>query len=180
MWWHSRLPGTPCWTRRNRCAPIGSLLSVIYADHRTDIYRFSRDITFLTTRTTTLGFFVAEAKASTPHLVDYVPQAVAEMMTCAKSLGYNFVFHSIYLPVNYMCRRTHLRGVLTNGELWVFVIVIRNPECPGGGYYTSPPIQLQRNKAAIDEDSANTISGILAAWVRSSISNHCLVCFSYI
>ncbi|EIM81866.1 uncharacterized protein STEHIDRAFT_114557 [Stereum hirsutum FP-91666 SS1] len=127
------------------------VVALLVGQDETDIYRFSRDITFLRTRTTTPGFFIAEAKASTPHLVDYVPQAVAEMMTCAK--------------------RTHLRGVLTNGELWVFVIVIRNPECPGGGYYTSPPIQLQRNKAAIDEDSANTISGILAAWIERSFDD---------
>ncbi|EIM87757.1 uncharacterized protein STEHIDRAFT_120060 [Stereum hirsutum FP-91666 SS1] len=95
-------------------------------------------------------FLVVEAKVLSSRLMDHLPQAVVKMMACVKSLN-----------------QKYLRGVLTNGQIWIFVIVITKSdlERPGEGYYYfSEPIELKRNKREIDEESANTISGILASW----------------
>ncbi|KAJ6561063.1 hypothetical protein DFH09DRAFT_1316186 [Mycena vulgaris] len=62
------------------------------------------------------GFFTAEAKPSYEDLAKHLPQALAEQYACAIQLG-----------------TAILRGVLTDGQRWIFTIVKCNPN--GGAIY---------------------------------------------
>lgn len=72
------------------------------------------------------GFFVAEGKSG--ELTRYIPQAVAEIYACAKNL-----------------QKDILRGALTNGREWIFLIVFCKKDGDGATYkesfihtYTTP------------------------------------------
>ncbi|KAF9035395.1 hypothetical protein BDZ89DRAFT_1062174 [Hymenopellis radicata] len=70
------------------------------------------------------GFFVVEAKPTDarPRLKDHISQAVSELYACATVL--------------------QMRGALTNGHDWVFIIVRLNEDAAGGNFKRSYPMSL--------------------------------------
>ncbi|KAG5640518.1 hypothetical protein DXG03_008228 [Asterophora parasitica] len=66
-----------------------------------------------------IGFFVAEAIDLEAHL----PQALLELVACAKHLG-----------------RSHIRGALTTGFEWCFIIVDLDADSEGAKYWVSQVI----------------------------------------
>ncbi|KAJ7928044.1 hypothetical protein B0H13DRAFT_1598182, partial [Mycena leptocephala] len=82
--------------------------------------RFARSANFESQQKRFSGFFIAEAKSSPEPLAKHLPQALAEQYACALQLN-----------------KTILRGVLTDGQRWIFTIVKCKPD--GGVIYRRSP-----------------------------------------
>jgi len=115
------------------------------------------------------GFFVAEAKPG--DLRDHIPQAVAEMYGCAKLLKYVPCLR-LYSPLISL-RKEFLRGALTNGHRWIFLILHLNPDGIGGTFKRSVDLELPviaglagRSREVV-KPLADLIAGVLLFWVRS-------------
>jgi hypothetical protein len=68
-------------------------------------------------------------------------------------------------------RKSHIRGALTNGYEWLFLVLSVNPNGKGATYrisdrsYSAAP-QEAGVDMVIPELSPDMIAGILASWVR--------------
>jgi hypothetical protein len=111
------------------------------------------------------GFFVAEAKPYGLRLEEHRWQALAEMYGCAKSLK---CVPGLWLssPLTPPPSKDVLRGALTNGLQWMFLILKLNPGIGGTFKYSGEPLglypELEKN---VFEGSADRIAGILSFWV---------------
>ncbi|KAH8978545.1 hypothetical protein EDB92DRAFT_2095768 [Lactarius akahatsu] len=98
------------------------------------------------------GFFIAEAKIGSFSLMEQLPQAIGEMYACAKHLEINT-----------------LRGVLTNGLSWIFVLIVLNSDDNGAKYRYSTPIEFQWSLGdmlpQIEKPWPDVLAGILLHWV---------------
>ncbi|KAF8966663.1 hypothetical protein BDZ97DRAFT_1657425, partial [Flammula alnicola] len=97
-----------------------------------------------------LGFFVVEAKDRDVKLDDHVPQANA----AATKL-----------------KKTHIRGTLTNGYEWLFLVLNVNSNGKGASYrisdrsYSAAPQETGVNMV-IPDMPPDMIAGILASWIE--------------
>ncbi|KAF8901393.1 hypothetical protein CPB84DRAFT_1777743 [Gymnopilus junonius] len=97
-----------------------------------------------------LTLFVSEAKRLDTPLEDYLPQTAGEMYACAKALQKNIV-----------------RGALTDGRSWIFVIFKVN-EAGGGTYYCTNRIRVIDFFGHISKEQCDLIAGIIAHWIDKS------------
>jgi len=58
-----------------------------------------------------------------------------------------------------------IRGALSNGRTWIFLILTFNDDAPGGLYCDSEPIDLKMFGDTIGHESADLIAGILSHWI---------------
>ncbi|KAJ7126074.1 hypothetical protein C8R44DRAFT_780994 [Mycena epipterygia] len=95
------------------------------------------------------GFFVIEGKIDL--LFAQLPQACAELYGCAKIIGKNTV-----------------RGALTNGNEWFFIILQLNAnEQPGATYrHTLPLAIVSTVPSRTAPAGADLIAGILSFWIQ--------------
>ncbi|KAF8237674.1 hypothetical protein L208DRAFT_1421509 [Tricholoma matsutake] len=103
------------------------------------------------------SFFVVEAKLFNPS--DHVPQAVCEMYACGKLL-----------------QKKVLRGALTNGRDWIFLLIKLNDDYDGASYKQSSVIQLRTSESlsgqlAITEPWPDLIAAILSHWIEKSFAD---------
>ncbi|KAF5374621.1 hypothetical protein D9615_008971 [Tricholomella constricta] len=97
------------------------------------------------------AFFVSEAKGPDPRLRKHVPQAVVEMLSCARSSG-----------------KTTIRGVVTNGHSWSFII-LKLDENGGGSYFRSKALEILNSiEDSISKEAVSTTSAIIAHWMVHS------------
>ncbi|KAN0131834.1 hypothetical protein V8E53_010362 [Lactarius tabidus] len=96
-----------------------------------------------------LCFFVVEAKAY--GLRPHIPQAVGELYACARHF-----------------QKKALRGTLTNGQSWIFLIVRLN-EGDGASYIQSTEIKLK--DGSLTPPTPDLISAILLSWITKSFSD---------
>lgn len=84
-------------------------------------------------------------------LLNHVPQAVSEMFTCATKLGKKFV-----------------RGVLTNGHNWIFLVLRVKDDGTGAEYAESEAICLmgagRQGTLVVSPDVCSLLAGIIAHW----------------
>jgi hypothetical protein len=113
---------------------------------------------------------VTEAKQEGVPLAQHVAQAVAEMYVSAKYLMYD----SGFLPTLFtnveprLTRKGILRGALTNGHEWIFLILYLNEDGNGGTYAESPTIRIQVTDSypyRVLSPGPDIVAGILAYWV---------------
>ncbi|KAF9642126.1 hypothetical protein BDM02DRAFT_3124827 [Thelephora ganbajun] len=100
------------------------------------------------------GLFVTEAKQEEVPLAQQVARAVAEM----------------YAPAKYL-KKNVIRGALTNGRDWIFLILYLNEDGGGGTYLQSRPIELQVSSSypySVLPPEPDIIAGILAYWMERS------------
>jgi len=103
------------------------------------------------------GLFVTEAKQEGVPLAQHVAQAVAEMYASAKYLS-----------------KKILRGALTNGHEWIFLILYLNEDGNGGSYAESPTIKIQVNDSYpyhVLSPGPDIVAGILAYWMEHSFDD---------
>jgi len=116
------------------------------------------------TSTNIIALFAAGAKASEGTLLDdHIPQAILELVACAKHL-----------------EKDHIRGVLTTGDKWMFIAVDLDGEGEGATYWRSEVIEWRSRRIAesrdvtvpvtSDWDDPALICGILSSWVPNSFS----------
>ena len=118
------------------------------------------------------GFFVAGAKPG--DLRDQIPQAVAEMYGCAKLLKYvpSLRLYSLLISP----RKEFLRGALTDGHYWIFLILHLDPGGVGGTFKRSVALELQvvggfaGSPREVVKPFADLIAGVLSFWVRTFLS----------
>ena len=116
--------------------------------------------------------FVLEAKARDMSLQDHVPQAVCEMYACAKTL--RSVSWSARLNPSRLShkilRKAFIRGALTDGKDWIFIIVKMNPDGDGGAYARSKELSLITpvfpDGKEISRTMCSVIVGIIAHWAN--------------
>ncbi|KAI9438756.1 hypothetical protein H4582DRAFT_196131 [Lactarius indigo] len=101
------------------------------------------------------GFFVAEANPKSANLMVHVPQAIGEMYACAKNL-----------------KKNTLRGALSDGNSWMFLIIVLNPDGNGANFRRSSPIEFQRGvPSQIVKPWPDVLTGILLHWIENSYSD---------
>ncbi|KAF9553048.1 hypothetical protein CPC08DRAFT_767833 [Agrocybe pediades] len=96
-------------------------------------------------------FFVTEAKGPDQILENHVPQAVGEMYSCARTL-----------------KKKIVRGALTNGWEWLWIILEVSPS-GGGRYSLSQPITVQgpgdTGEKVIYPKAVSGVASVLAHWM---------------
>ncbi|KAF9548277.1 hypothetical protein CPC08DRAFT_346771 [Agrocybe pediades] len=97
-------------------------------------------------------FFVTEAKGPDQILENHVPQAVGEMYSCARTL-----------------KKKIVRGALTNGWEWLWIILEVSPSGGGGRYSLSQPITVQgpsdTGEKVIYPKAVSRVASVLAHWM---------------
>ncbi|TEB24583.1 hypothetical protein FA13DRAFT_1777814 [Coprinellus micaceus] len=101
------------------------------------------------------ALFVSEAKSKDVSLENHVPQATCEMYACARTLG-----------------KSTIRGALTNGHDWIFLVVRMDADGKGAAYAESDKVGLMVKARPDREDISftftSTIAGIIAHWIEHS------------
>ncbi|KAG5650126.1 hypothetical protein H0H81_000599 [Sphagnurus paluster] len=100
------------------------------------------------------AFFVAEAKGPDLILDKHVPQALCEMHACAKRLN-----------------KTIIRGALTNGIEWIFMVLVLDQDGDGGKYFESEHIKLRRladEGGEVSREASSLIAAVIAYWIEHS------------
>ncbi|KAH9172765.1 hypothetical protein EDB89DRAFT_1963556 [Lactarius sanguifluus] len=116
---------------------------------------FLSDPTFRNLCTMPCGFFVAVANIELASLMEHVPQAIGEMYACAKSLKVDT-----------------LRGALTDGNSWMFLIIGLNPDGHGANFRHSTPIEFRWGMPSqIVKPWPDVLAGILLHWIENSFSD---------
>ncbi|KAH9011507.1 hypothetical protein EDB85DRAFT_2228364, partial [Lactarius pseudohatsudake] len=104
------------------------------------------------------GFFIAEAKIEPFNLMEQLPQAIGEMYACAKRL-----------------ETDALRGALTDGHSWIFVLIVLNSDGNGAKYRYSTPIEFQWGigdmPPQVEKPWPDVLAGILLHWVSNSFAD---------
>lgn len=103
------------------------------------------------------GLFVTEAKQHGVPLAQHIAQAVAGMYASAKYLGKGII-----------------RGALTNGHDWIFLILYLNKDGDGGTYAESPTIKIQVSDTFpyhVISPGPDIVAGILAYWMEHSFND---------
>ncbi|KAH9082224.1 hypothetical protein EDB83DRAFT_2513008 [Lactarius deliciosus] len=135
-------------------APVASSGS---ADHAESKYRARIFLSFPTLeniRTMTPSvFFITEVKVISLTPGEHISQAIGEMYLCLKSI-----------------EKDILRGALTNGLEWIFMVVARNPDGNGAKYKRSVPVMFDR-PPQIGGMWPDLVAGILSHWVENSFTD---------
>ncbi len=105
-------------------------------------------------------------------LIDNLSQAASDIYACATLLKYGLIrfLHSVLS----LCSQKFLRGALTNGHEWIFIIIRVNQDAPGGKFKISPLLTLYVAQNAggedvqVDKFSADRITAVLSYWVSSN------------
>ncbi|KAJ7709640.1 hypothetical protein B0H17DRAFT_1324529 [Mycena rosella] len=111
-------------------------------------------------RRTAIGFFVTEGKLDS--LYAHLPQACADLYAAAKKI-----------------RKPILRGALTNGNEWFFIILKVNPDGHGGSYKYSLPLSIVPLHPTKQPSGPDLIAGILADWASHSIKTPPIISHYY-
>ncbi|KAJ7447235.1 hypothetical protein FB451DRAFT_1536484 [Mycena latifolia] len=108
------------------------------------------------------GLFTAEAKQDDGPLDAHLPQALAEQYACAIQL-----------------KKKILRGVLTNGEHWIFLVVTRKDSDTGRATFRRSPkltinfiTAMTGGPRTVYRDTIDLIPAILADFVRNKFANY--------
>ncbi|KAJ3518147.1 hypothetical protein NMY22_g13815 [Coprinellus aureogranulatus] len=113
------------------------------------------------------AFFAFEAKAApiAVPLEEHLPQVLLQLVACAKHLG-----------------KSHIRGALTTGFKWHFVVVDLDADGDGAKYWVSELIEWKwKNKQGpasrerlveetSDESDPAFIASILSSWIPDSFT----------
>jgi len=97
-------------------------------------------------------FFITEVKVKSIASGAYISQAIGEMYACLKSI-----------------EKDILRGALTNGHEWIFLIIMLNPDGNGAKYRCSPPVMFDHPQ--IRDIWPDLVAGILSHWVENSFAD---------
>jgi len=101
------------------------------------------------------ALFVSEAKTMDNPLAKHVAQAVAEMFACAKKL-----------------QKRIIRGVLSDGQNWIFLIMRMNADGNGARYAESEMVCLMSTgdlgNPIVSHTVCTMLSGIIAYWIEHS------------
>ncbi|TDL20238.1 hypothetical protein BD410DRAFT_773183 [Rickenella mellea] len=136
----------------------GSLdYSAVIPRRRVAAPNFSADLQSLQ-RNVPFGLFVIEAKPFKSDLEPHIPQAVCQLFACAKHLN----------------KRT-IRGTLSNGRQWIFIILTLNHDSQGGSFTRSDIVDFDTKKdingnLKIHRPWPDTIAAILSHWIERSFS----------
>jgi hypothetical protein len=101
------------------------------------------------------GLFVVEAKLHDP--ANHIPQAVVAFFACAKHLD-----------------KQVIRGALTNGREWIFLLVKLNDDRNGASFMQSDIIHLNTQQERLSGPQVmirpfpDLIAGILSHWMQNS------------
>ncbi|PPQ74069.1 hypothetical protein CVT26_006950 [Gymnopilus dilepis] len=99
------------------------------------------------------ALFVSEAKGPDQRLVNHVPQAVSEMYAFAKHM-----------------EKRLIRGAVTNGHEWIFLVVKLNEDGNGAQYAESDLLSVVGGivSQSIQEEAVSLLSAIVAYWMQHS------------
>ncbi|KAG9227094.1 hypothetical protein CCMSSC00406_0008294 [Pleurotus cornucopiae] len=102
--------------------------------------------------------FVTEAKAVDVSLYHQLPQALGEMYACSAAVN-----------------KKMIRGALTNGRAWLFLILKVLPDGRGGEYSVSNEISIMTAGVdfalEVNSNSCAQISVIIASWIENSFKD---------
>ncbi|KAF7439838.1 hypothetical protein PC9H_000175 [Pleurotus ostreatus] len=102
--------------------------------------------------------FITEAKAVDVSLYHQLPQALGEMYACSAAVNKKII-----------------RGALTNGRAWLFLILKVLPDGRGGEYSVSKEISIMTPGVdftlEVNSNSCAQISVIIASWIENSFKD---------
>ncbi|KAF9047814.1 hypothetical protein BJ165DRAFT_1468268 [Panaeolus papilionaceus] len=101
--------------------------------------------------------FVSEAKGPKKHLEKHIPQVIAEMYACARQ-----------------SRKQTIRGAITNGIAWCFLILTLNSvegdQGAKGGMFWQSKILVLGNIEALVQSKVSMVYSVLSHWLHNSNS----------
>ncbi|KAF8706299.1 hypothetical protein AX14_013811 [Amanita brunnescens Koide BX004] len=105
-----------------------------------------------------IAFFAVKASTTAVPLEGHLPQVILGLVACAKHLG-----------------KSHIRGALTTGSKWHFIVVDLYADGDGAEYWVSELIEWKTMRSSTskehlvegisDESDPALIAGILSSWV---------------
>lgn len=103
------------------------------------------------------GFFVTVAGPH--HLSNYIVQAICEMHACGKYL-----------------QKKIIRGALTNGREWIFILIKFNDNYDGASHQRSNIVKFDivsdsDGQLEIPGSWHDTIAAILSQWIQNSFAD---------
>jgi hypothetical protein len=138
--------------------------------------RFLMDPTLDNLKEYNHALFVSEPKSRDVSLEMNVPQAIYEIYACGKELGSVVIYcFNIFLPHENSCRKTIIRGALSDGPNWIFVILKINSDGNGAKYAVSHQIPLigTGREMVPSRYTCTLISGIISYWASGIFSTLC-------
>ncbi|KAJ6586217.1 hypothetical protein B0H10DRAFT_2095408, partial [Mycena sp. CBHHK59/15] len=123
--------------------------TAIVADKKAAPFIFSTPQILSMKRRFPTGFFVTEGKLGC--LDDHLPQAFTEMYEFAKTM-----------------EKDILRGALTNGHQWFFLILHLNQDGEGATYKQTLPFTILPSDNPAEPVGPDLIAGILSSWIEHS------------
>jgi hypothetical protein len=116
-------------------------------------------------------FFILQPKGSfSVSSEDQLSQAAWAMYSCAVKLeqvSYVFNYSENVQPELPSFRKDFVRGALTNGQEWIFIILEMNPDGSGAKYLVSNPVSIIEtmvDRTQVSHSACRTIPGIIAHW----------------
>jgi len=116
------------------------------------------------------GLFIARSEYGL--LWDNFPHAIAKMYAMATRHKCVLSFGSCSFSQD-VSRKKVIRGALSNGYEWVFLILELDENGKGGNYRTSRPTVIGSGYSYLDRIEnpwPDVVAGILAHWVRHRLS----------
>ncbi|KAJ3517105.1 hypothetical protein NLJ89_g722 [Agrocybe chaxingu] len=105
-----------------------------------------------------LALFVAEAKEVGVPLGHQVPQALGQMYACAAAL-----------------KKSIIRGALTDGRTWIFLLLKSNADEPGVTYHVSHEVSIvgagPHLRPQVDPKACAIVAAIVAYWIEHSFED---------
>ncbi|KAI0723064.1 hypothetical protein C8Q76DRAFT_794042 [Earliella scabrosa] len=103
-----------------------------------------------------VAFPTVEAKENAGRFEAHLPKVVLELAACAKQL-----------------QKSHIRGALTTGHKWLFIVVDINADGDGASYWISDVLEWRVNSKgtfefSTEEGNPALIAGILGSWIQRS------------
>lgn len=113
---------------------------------------------------------VIEVEPFSIGLYQFVSQAVGEIYAQAKALELAPSSHSVYVPNQSSNHRKNvIRGALTAGENWLFIVLVMNPDGDGATYRWSEQITVVSETPpgfkTVTSPWPDIITAILVDWV---------------
>jgi len=112
-----------------------------------------------------VGLFIAKAKYQ--EISHHLPRIVTKMYAVATQHKFVFYFGGVRFSQD-VFRKKVIRGVISDGHRWVFLILLLNKNCKGGVYWVTPEVPIGSGcgpSERIEAPEPDILAGILAHWV---------------
>jgi len=104
------------------------------------------------------------AKAKYQEIPRYFPHTIAKMYAMVTQHKFVFSFVGVRFSQD-VSRKMVIRGVISDGYQWVFIILCLDESGKGGFYWVTSEVLIDDHLGRIENPEPDAVAGILAYWV---------------